>query len=176
MYDEVNVAPLEDIESAAKAHLRIEIDLGSIEDNGQGDKFIFGNPGGHRLFSKLDQMTRNIEILFSRDARVTEQIENCQQEIVSLKGQVGLLVQSSEGYLKIREKFLAVFERDIKGVDTRNSTAIREGNIRAYEGDAVADAALFDQYNRSDTPLYLELYGLEFRKVLELRSMYNINS
>ena len=79
MYDEVNVAPLKDIESAGKAHLRIETDLGSIGDNGQGNKFIFGNPGGHRLFSKLDQMKRDIEILLSRDARKTEQIEKCQQ-------------------------------------------------------------------------------------------------
>ena len=30
-----------------------------------------GNTGGCRLFDKLDEMTRNIEVLLSRDARKT---------------------------------------------------------------------------------------------------------
>ena len=52
------------------------------------------------------------------------------------------LVQTSEGCLKIRRRFAAVYERDIKGNHTRNPTAVKEGNISAHEGDAVAGKAL----------------------------------
>ena len=61
---------------------------------------------------------------------------------VSLTSAAGRLVQTSEGYLKMRRRFVAVYGGDIKGNNTRNSTAIKEGNITAHEGDAVAEKAL----------------------------------
>ena len=79
-------------------------------------------------------MEQQLDILADRD-------QEHQKDIIALEGQVGRLIQASEG-----------------------STAI------AHVGDALADAFLFDQDNRSDTWLYRDLYGLEYRQVLEMHS------
>ena len=73
---------------------------------------------------------------------LTRQNEDHERRILSLEGQVERLVQSSESDL-----------------------------YQTQEGDALADAFLFDHDQRSDTDLYRELYGLDHRKVLELQSM-----
>ena len=94
------------MERAAQAHLKIKAELGTIDTHGRGDKFTYGNTGGHRIIEKLDRfdaLERKVELLLSSDAKKTEKIS-------SLEAQVGLLVQTSEGYLKARRRFLEVFK------------------------------------------------------------------
>ena len=54
----------------------------------------------------------------------------------------------------------------------RGSAAIKAGNSKAHDGNALADAALYHRDRRSDTRLYRDLYGLDYREVLELNSKY----
>ena len=55
----------------------------------------------------------------------------------------------------------------------QGSKAIREGYVRAHEGDALGDAMLFDHDRRHDKSLYRELYGLDYAQVLELSTHQN---
>ena len=54
--------------------------------------------------------------------------------------------------------------------ELKGSKAIREGNIIAYEGDALGDAILFDRDQRTDKSIYRELYGLDYQQVLDFRT------
>ena len=97
---------------------------------------------GRSLWEDLDAMQRQIEELGRMADQRDRESEDMTRQISSLKGQVERLVQS--------------LESDV---------------YQTQEGDATTDAFLFDRDQRSDTSLYRELYGLEYRKVLELQSM-----
>ena len=140
-----------------------------------GDEVVHAKSGGQSLLGELSEMKRSITILLSNDERMTEQIEKLrmqteelQKEITSLERHSGRLIESSESYLSDRRRFLDVYRRDVKGEEVlQGSKAIREGNGRAHEGDALGDAMLFDRNHRSDRMLYRELYGLDHTQVLE---------
>ena len=123
-----------------------------------------------RLTAEDEQKTTAIERLTAKDEQKTAQLKEHQNEVTLLKGQVGRLIQSSEGYRAIRRRFLDVYQRDIKGIkEFKGSKAIQTGNLRALEGDALGDAVLFNHDGRSDSYLYRELYGLDFEQVLNFR-------
>ncbi|KAL9640853.1 MAG: hypothetical protein Q9164_000011 [Protoblastenia rupestris] len=113
-------------------------------------------------------------ILMARDEKRASQIDEHQKRISSLESRVGHLTQSSEGYLSIRRRFLDIYKRDIKVIEKLKSLkAIREGNLIAYEGDALGDAVLFDRDQRTDRSIYRELYGLDHQQVLDYHSASN---
>ena len=154
-----------------------------------GDKDVHAKSGGQSLLAELSEMRRTTTFLLSQDEKMTgqieklekqieelekqieehqKQIEEHQKEITSSKSHVGRLTESSESYLSIRRRFLAIYKRDVKGEEVlQGSEAIREGNVRVYEGDALGDAILFDRDRRSDRTLYRELYELDHTQVLE---------
>ena len=127
-----------------KSRLRDEAERVTI---GQvGNNLVYANSGGHGILEELEQIKRKTDILMARDETRTSQIDEHQKKISSLESRVRLLVQSSEGYLSIRRRFLDVYTRDIKAMDElKGSKAIREGNLIAHEGDALEDAVLFDR-------------------------------
>ncbi|KAL9026720.1 MAG: hypothetical protein Q9196_004653 [Gyalolechia fulgens] len=127
---------------------------------------------GHRTLEELEQMKREINILMAKDEKKTSQIKQAQKQISSLESRVSVLVQTSEGYLSARRRFLDVYKRDIKVMEElKGSKAIREGNIIPHEGDALGDAALFHRDQRTDRRIYRELYGLEYQQVLDYHSV-----
>ena len=91
---------------------------------------------------QIEELRRVVDQLNGEFEEMKRGKEEFDRQILSLKGQVERLDQSSES--------------DV---------------YQTQEGDALADAFLFDHDQRSDTDLYRELYGLEHRKVLELQSM-----
>ena len=140
-----------------------------------GDKDVHAKPGGQSLLAKLSEMNRTMVVQMGQIEKNQKQIEEHQKElgeqqkeITSLKRHVGRLIESSEGYLSIRRRFLAIYRRDVKGEEVlQGSETIPEGNMRAHEGDALGDAILFDRDQRRDRSLYRELYGLDHTQVLE---------
>ena len=134
-----------------------------------GNNLVYANSGGHGILGELEQMKGTMEILMAENKKNTSQIDKHQKQtdehqkhISSLESRVRRLVQSSEGYLTIRRRFLDVYKRDIKAMEElKGSKAIRDGNLRAHEGDALGDAVLFDRDQRTDRSIYRELYGLE---------------
>lgn len=143
---------------------------------------MYGNSQGLGLLEDMNELRRDMIILKSkmdalttRDAKREAEKKESSEEILALKGKVARLAKSSESYLAIRRRYIAVYQRDFKGRDDlKGSDAVKGGNVMAHEGDAVADATVFDRDGRLETGLYEELYGLPYTKVLEWNGMYNI--
>ena len=186
VYDEVKIPVEDEMETTAKLHLREAAETSRLDT--LGDAFVYGNSRGYSLLDDMCSMKRDMKALLKSTKTLTSQMEEKGLEIESLtsqmeekgleleslKGQVGVLTQTSQSYLEIRRRFFDTYQRDVKNDPTlKGSLAVKVGNARAHGGDALADAALFDQDNRSDTGLYRELYGLDYKKVLDLHSMYN---
>lgn len=84
-------------------------------------------------------------------------LESHKRHLKLMNSRVETLRQLSEGYLGIR-RYIYVHRGDIKHLIEKTSTkAIREGNA-AYDGDAVADAFLFECDKRTDRTLFRELH------------------
>ena len=165
VFERINVPSLQDPEPLVKSRLRDEaeqVTIGETENN-----IVFANTGGFGVLEGLEQIKRDIKILMAKDDKMTSHIEELQQNVSYLESRVGCLVQSSEGYLSIRRRFLEVYKRDVKMEKPENSKANQEGNIVAHEGDALGDAALFQRDQRTDRSTYRELYGLEYQQVLD---------
>ena len=143
---------------------------------------MYGNSQGLRLLEDMNELRRDMTILKSqmaaltmRDAKRETEKKESSEEMLALKGTVTRLVNSSESYLAIRRRYIAVYQRDFKGRDDlKGSDAVNNGNLKAHVADAVADAIVFDRDINLETKLYEELYGLEYAKVLEWSGMYNI--
>jgi hypothetical protein len=166
LFEEIHVPSQQDAEPLIKSRLRDgaeHVTIGQI-----GNNLVYANSGGHGILEELEQMKREMKILMAKDEKKASQIEEHQKHISSLETRVGHLVQSSEGYLSIRRRFLEVYKRDIKAMEElKGSKAIREGNLRAHEGDALGDAVVFDRDQRTDRSIYRELYGLDHQQVLD---------
>lgn len=139
----------------------------------QEDKYVYGNRGGQSLMEEIKDMKRQIHQIRHQIPRLIAQIEHQERRVATLEGQVGLLTQNSTSYLSIRQRFLDEYTRNIRGNHgLQGSKAIREWNMKAHGGDALADASLFSHDQRSDTDLYPELYGLRHEQVLEIHGIY----
>lgn len=69
-------------------------------------------------------------------------------EIKALKTELSLVFLALDGYLSIRNRFSAVFRRDL--LDQKSEAdrpAIISGNLFSHASDVLADALLFDWRN-----------------------------
>ena len=178
IYNQVSIPPFDDPETAAKTRLRNECENATLGVD--GETYVCGNSRGRSLLDNMHVMIRRMETLESKEMMMRGQlgeqekeIIEHEKEIIALEGCVGRLSQNSDGYRCIRRRFLDIYRRDVKDDQAlKGSPAIKAGNAKAYGGDALADAALFQHDHRTDTRLYRDLYGLEYRQVLELGGMY----
>ncbi|KAK3176307.1 hypothetical protein OEA41_007630 [Lepraria neglecta] len=176
VFEEIPVPSQQDPETLAKSCLRNGVEHVTMGHN--GDKVVYANSGGHGILRDLEEMKRTVAMLVANDEKKTSKIDKhekhideLQKKTTYLESRVRNLVQSSEGYLMIRRRFLDVYKRDIKGMEElRGSKAIRDRNLIAHEGDALGDAVLFDRDQRTDRSIYRELYGLDYEKVLAFHS------
>jgi hypothetical protein len=89
-----------------------------------------------------------------------------QTQITSLEHHVTDLTLSSEGYRKLRDRFLNVYRRDmLENTDRQGYKKISEGHKAAYHGDAIADASLYTSGRRVDERILTELYGLTANQI-----------
>ncbi|MCJ1373734.1 hypothetical protein MMC20_004963 [Loxospora ochrophaea] len=169
LFEEIQVPSHQNAEPLIKSRLRDgaeHVTIGQI-----GNNLVDANSGGHGILEELEEMKREMNILMAKDEKRASQIDEHQRQISSLESRVRQLVQSSEGYLSTRRRFLDVYKRDIKAMnELKGSKAIREGCRTAHEGDALGDAVLFDRDQRTDRSIYRELYGLDYLQVLDFQS------
>ena len=89
-----------------------------------------------------------------------------QNEVGGLRNEVKDLRLASEGYRRIRNRFINVYRRDVLGYVTRQEyQQISDGNNAAYGGDAVTDASLYTSGERHDGDVLIELYGLSASQI-----------
>ena len=74
----------------------------------------------------------------------------------------------------VRRRVLEVLKRNTGRPYSQH--LINEGNELVQSGDAIADAALYKDEARTDSHIYLELYGLDPLRVLEFRMYIYIQS
>jgi thioesterase domain-containing protein len=109
-----------------------------------------------------------------RFARYEDQSASQLRMISDLQAHSEVLKESSEGYMRIRDRFLDTYLRDVEKIpEARWSKAIVAGNKAAHDGDAVADASLFESGTRNDETLMVKIYGLTYGQVLTL-SKYSL--
>ncbi|MCJ1223396.1 hypothetical protein MMC12_000036 [Toensbergia leucococca] len=171
LFEEIHVPSQQDAEPLIKSRLRDGAEHVTIGQIGKRMSTQIREGFRHGILEELEQMKREMSILTAKDEKRASQIDEHQKQISSLESRVRHLVQSSEGYLSIRRRFLDVYKRDMEAMEElKDSRAIREGNIIAHEGDALGDAVLFDRDQRTDRSIYRELYGLDYQQVLDFHS------
>ena len=77
--------------------------------------------------------------------------------IEGLEHRLATVTSVSEGYRKIRHRFLDVFVRDhMGGVTAEGRQRIREGNLVAHGADVLADAEPYSSKARQDENVFIE--------------------
>lgn len=96
---------------------------------------------------------------------VRKELESHKRQLEFLNPRMDTLRQFSEGYLDNRRRFFDIYRRDIKHPKEQSEMA-----MQPHDGDAVADAFLFECDKRTDRTTFRELYGLEADQVLHYRT------
>ena len=134
--------------------------LESADYGAAGEKITYGNLGGRELLEEKHSLEERMKRLEDGQANLKTEIANHKTEISYLQDRVNALTLASEGYRKIRHRFLEVYRRDIRGdFDSQGRQKIGEGNEVAHEGDAVTDAGLYTSGERIDEDVLIDLYG-----------------
>lgn len=131
------------------------------------DRFVYANQGGFVYFEKMDRLEIEIQKI---NAKLKESEEKhresekkhqeSEQRHRASERQIRALTESSEGYQKVRSRFLSTYLRDILGAKPVEQHIISAGNRAAHDGDVIADASLYIKQDRTDTNTFVELYGI----------------
>jgi hypothetical protein len=109
----MQVAWNNDIHSVAETVLNNA--LASAEYGGAGEITTYGNLAGRTLLEERHDMKEMMKRLDAGQKEMKAQQKEMKTEITDLQHRVKILIQTSEGYRKIRRRFLEVYRRDILG-------------------------------------------------------------
>jgi hypothetical protein len=123
-----------------------------------GEMTVYGNPTGRELLEEKhdmkERMTKLENKLQKTDTELQKtntDLEMTNTQVTDLQNRIKTLTLVSEGYRKIRHRFLEVYHRDIRNdVDGQGLTKINQGNEAAHHGDAVTAASLYTSHERND--------------------------
>src|SRR5271155_2590906 len=91
--------------------------LGSADYGVAGDRTTYGNPAGRGLLEETHDMKERMKRLEDKlekmNTNLKTEITDLKTEVTDLKNQVKTLTLASEGYRKIRHRFLEVYRRDV---------------------------------------------------------------
>ena len=123
------------------------------------------------MLADIEEMKRRMAQLEGRDTISKTEIAQIKAEIAQLKREdtikgsrierlehrLATVTSASEGYRKIRHRFLDVFVRDhMGGVTAEGRQRIREGNLVAHGADVLADAEPYSSKARQDENVFIE--------------------
>lgn len=162
-------ADTHDVLELAKIKVNDEVDKSTVQPFGDG--FALGNYKGLTLLESVDSLKRDVKRIDSEVKQLKAENQAKEEIVHENRQQIELLKQSSEGYLKIRKRYLDFYKRDILRINPTTSD-ILSGNAAAHHGDAVTDATLYSIHHRSDQEVYRQLYGFGYKTVLKLRKSY----
>jgi hypothetical protein len=137
--------------------------LASADYGEAGGRFTYGNQSGRELLEERHDMQERMKRL---EDKLTKETTIRQNENADLQHHIRDLKLASEGYRKIRNRFINVYLRDVLGhVTHQEHQQISDGNNAAHGGDAVADASLYTSHERNDERVLIELYGLSANQI-----------
>jgi hypothetical protein len=118
-----------------------------------------GNPSGQGLLEERIDLKERMK-------RLEDEIICHRYQITGLQQSIKTLALSSEGYRRIRNRFIDVYCRDIRNdLGGKGYANVLDGNEAAHEGDAIADAALYTSHTRHDEAVLIEIYGLSANQI-----------
>jgi hypothetical protein len=126
-----------------------------------------------RLEEKLQKTDTELQTTNAKLQKTDTELQTTNAElqmtnarVTDLQNRVKVLTLTSEGYRKIRHRFLEVYHRDIRNdVDGQGRKKIHQGNEATHHGDAVTDASLYTSHERHDEMVMVELYGLTANQI-----------
>jgi len=178
----IKFSSTDDIRSVAKSTL--DGTLTTAEYAQTGEKLMYGNTTGRQLLEERNDFRTTVERLEKRldgsqadTAELGGQVRELGGQVRELRGQVRDLALSSEGYRRIRHRFLDVYRRDVmQDVDRQGYQHIKDGNEAAHHADAVTDSALYTSNTRSDELVFIEIYGMSAAKISALAKSGDMDS
>ena len=133
--------------------------LASADYGEAGGRSTYGNQSGRELLEDRHDMKERMK-------RLEDKPTGLQNENADFRHRIGNLELASEGYRKIRNRFINVYRRDVLGYVTHQEyQQISDGNNAAHGGDAIADASLYTSRERYDEDVLIELYGLSANQI-----------
>jgi hypothetical protein len=137
--------------------------LASADYGEAGGRSTYGNQSGRELLEDRHDMKERMKRL---EDKLTKETTSLQNKITNLEHHVKDLQLASEGYRRIRNRFINVYRRDVLGHATHQEyQQISDGNNAAHGGDAIADASLYTSRERYDEDVLIELYGLSANQI-----------
>ena len=113
-----------------------------------------------------DKLTKETTSRQNEIAGLQNEIAGLQHHVTDLQHHVKDLKLASEGYRRIRNRFINVYRRDVLGqVTHQEHQQISDGNNAAHGGDAVTDASLYTSNERHDEGVLIGLYGLSANQI-----------
>lgn len=151
------------------AQQAMESSLRAAYSDSIGDRLVYGNQKGLSILERLEELTLRMGAQEKKLAIQDQKLAFQDQKMNAQEEKITVLGRSSEGYRKIRKRFLATWKRDhLGGITDELSSHIHEGNIAAHGGDALTDADLIATGQCGEPGLFLDIYGLSHEEVLEL--------
>ena len=133
--------------------------LASANYGEAGGRSTYGNQSGRELLEDRHDMKEMMK-------RLEAEVGGLRNEVGGLRNEVKDLKLASEGYRRIRNRFINVYRRDVLGhVTHQEYQQISDGNNAAHGGDAVTDASLYTCGERHDEDVLIELYGLSASQI-----------
>jgi hypothetical protein len=137
--------------------------LASADYGEAGGRSTYGNQSGRELLEDRHDMKERMKRLEDKLKRLEDKLT---KETTSRQNDIKDLRLASEGYRRIRNRFINVYRRDVLGhVTHQEYQQISDGNNAAHGGDAVTDASLYTSGERHDEDVLIELYGLSANQI-----------
>ncbi|KAI9763496.1 MAG: hypothetical protein M1839_006444 [Geoglossum umbratile] len=173
--DEVDIVSYDHVTMEADVHISetarnaFDTVLQSATFSQVGDSLVYGNSLGHTILAEREEYRSRFDAIDAEVSSLWKTIETHSSEIVDLQARIRDLETACEGYLKIRQRFLDTYRRDVlKDPNVRWTDEIGLGNKAAQNGDAVTDARLYETGARNDQSLLVKIYGLDASQILDL--------
>jgi hypothetical protein len=120
------------------------------------------------LLADIEDMKRRMAQLEGKDIIRKREIAQLKRDdiikgnrIQGLEHRLATVTSASEGYRKIRHRFLDVFVREhMGGATIEGREHIRQGNLAAHGADVIADAELYGSKARQDENVFIKIYGV----------------
>jgi polyhydroxyalkanoate synthesis regulator phasin len=118
------------------------------------------------LQNKIGGLQNKIGGLENKVGGLQNENGGLQNKVTNLEHQVKDLKLASDGYRRLRNRFINVYRRDVLGdVSHQEYQQISDGNNAAHGGDAVTDASLYTSWERNDEDVFIHLYGLSSNQI-----------
>ena len=166
--DVLRVRDNEQVDTVGRLSLRAQMENAQVQ-GAVGDILVFGNQTGYSVLLDRDDLRGEVGRIKEQMKAQNQKLEEQSHKLEELYQRLAVVSSASEGYLKIRSRFIDVFKRDVLGQDfVFDRDTIEAGNKAAHHGDVLTDALLYTRNRRRDERIFLTIYGVSAAGALEL--------